>query len=110
MGLLIKTALQSPNISIFGTYTHAGWSYAATDGMGAAEILALEVAGANECGKRVLSIARELGLKEGESIDTGGLRLAVGATPTAHAAGAEWGAARENAGVARGKMVGRVEL
>lgn len=106
---LIRAAAQSPIISIFGTYTHANFSYASKTAQTAAEILALEVASANDVAKRVLEILKETGCSQNK-LDQDGLRLAVGATPTAHAAHGEFDAAREKAGVGKGRLVGKVEL
>ncbi|KAL7010337.1 hypothetical protein EMMF5_000360 [Cystobasidiomycetes sp. EMM_F5] len=109
MDLLIKTAAQSPHVSIFGTYTHASFSYTSKSGQTAADYLALEVASANNVAKRVLQVLKEVGAGP-EKLEEGGLRLAVGATPTAHAAHGEWEEARARAGVAQGQLVGKVEL
>ena len=110
MAKLIETALKSPNISIFGTYTHANFSYNSRDIDAAAKILALEIRSANDCAKQILEISDGFGGTGRNRLDPGGLRLAVGATPTAHAAHKAWKSAREKAGVAQGDLVGRVEL
>lgn len=109
MQRLIEAALRSPHISLFGTYAHAGFSYASRDGASAAEYLAREVAGVNEAARRVLETAGSLGLEEKLPRDAR-LVLAVGATPTAHAAGPVWDEARRAAGVSDSELVGRIEL
>lgn len=105
----MRYALQSPAVSIFGTYTHAGFSYGARDGHSAAQILAQEVAAANDTAKRVIELAKELQVSASK-FDRDGLRLAVGATPTAHAVYGEWEVARQQAGIGQDQLVGRVEL
>lgn len=110
MAALIKVSLQAPHTTVYGTYTHANFSYSAKDGQTAAQYLAQEVAAANDCAKRVLQIAKDLNIDVSSSVHQGALKLAVGATPTAHAAGVEWEDARAKAGVAQGQLVGKVEL
>lgn len=110
MAALIKSALSAPHVSIYGTYTHANFSYGAKDGATAAQYLAQEISAANDCARRLLSTAEQLQAKTTDKLYEGTLRLAVGATPTANAAGEQWEEARKEAGVAKDQLVGRVEL
>lgn len=110
MAELISSALQAPHIAIYGTYTHANFSYGAKDALTAAQYLAQEIAAANSCAKRLLQIAEKLHIATENKLFEGTLRLAVGATPTANAAGEQWEEARARAGVAKDQLVGRVEL
>lgn len=107
---LLKAALSAEHIVIYGTYTHANFSYNAKDGRAAAQYLAQEISAANDCAKHLLDLVKELGLKAEVTLHEGTLRLAVGATPTANAAGQQWEEARAKAGVAQGQLVGKVEL
>lgn len=107
---LITAILTTPSVSLFGTYTHAGFSYASKDGQTAADILAREVAGANEGAKVVFEMAKTISADVHAKLQKQGLRLAVGATPTAHAAGPEWAGARDKAGIGRDDLIGEVEL
>lgn len=109
---LIHTALDSPNVRIFGTYAHAGHSYSAKSPMSAAEFLALEVSSVNAAARIVLDLASKHSSPANELGNNGKLVLAVGATPTAHASksDAEWKAAQEKAGITADKLCGSVEL
>lgn len=107
---LLTTALRAEHIVIYGTYTHANFSYSAKDGETAARYLAQEISAANDCAKHLLALVDELGLKANETLYEGTLRLAVGATPTANAAGDQWEEERAKAGVAKENLVGKVEL
>lgn len=110
MAELITSALQASHIAIYGTYTHANFSYGAKDGLTAAQYLAQEISAANNCAKRLLEIAKTLNVEVENKLFEGTLRLAVGATPTANAAGEQWEEARAKAGVAKDQLVGKVEL
>lgn len=110
MAELITSALRAPHMAIYGTYTHANFSYSAKDGETAAQYLAQEISAANDCGKQLLDMADKLGAKPEKKVFEGTLRLAVGATPTANAAGEQWEEARTKAGVAKEQLVGKVEL
>lgn len=110
MGNLITSALQAPHVIIYGTYTHANFSYGAKDGATAAQYLAQEISAANACAKRLLALADQHGIKTVDTLHEGALRLAVGATPTANAAGEQWEEARTAAGISKEQLVGKVEL
>lgn len=116
MSNLIKAALTSPHLRLFGVYAHAGHSYSARTTGSAAEFLALEVSSTNNSAKVVERIASELHIdrasKMGASPEDNKLVLAVGATPTAHAAqtDAAWPSVRTKHGVTTEQLVGPVEL
>lgn len=110
MTSLLKAALQASHIKVYGTYTHANFSYTATDGQTAAKYLGQEIAAANACAKHLLNLVKEFQTNAADKLHEGRLRLAVGATPTANAAAAEWAEARAQAGVGNGDLVGEVEL
>lgn len=110
---LITKALRSPNVHVFGTYAHAGHSYAAKDPQSAAEYLATEVSSVNEVAKTVYKVAQTLSIDSQKTLgDNGRLTLSVGATPTAHAAQTqdEWHQVRTKAGILDSQLVGSVEL
>lgn len=113
---LVKAAFSSPNVRLFGTYSHAGHSYAAKSTVSAAEYLALEVSSVNKAAKLVMQIASELNVdknnKLGDPASDGKLTLAVGATPTAHAAQTkeEWASIRSKHSITEDQLVGHIEL
>lgn len=83
---LLSVILASPTISLYGFYCHAGNSYASTSLPQASSILSAEV--------EVVNTAAGLALAMLSSSPSYGARdqpfvLAVGSTPTAHAASAE---------------------
>ncbi|KAL8290148.1 hypothetical protein RQP46_003087 [Phenoliferia psychrophenolica] len=74
---LLRAALASPAVDVFGFYSHFGQSYASQGEKEAAEFFAGEVA----CVNSAASVALSLGAKPSKPFV-----LSVGATPTAHAA------------------------
>jgi hypothetical protein len=110
MTALIKSALTASHAVVYGTYTHANFSYSAKDAQTAAQYLAQEIAAANSCAKHLIALAEELKVDTATTLHEGTLRLAVGATPTANAAGPQWEEARTKAGVAQEQLVGKIEL
>lgn len=107
---LITAILTTPCTSLYGCYTHSGFAYASRDGQMAVDYLAQEVRGANEGAKVAYEIAKTLGDDLFDGLRIRGLRLAVGSTPTAHAAGPAWTAARRLAGIEEKDLVGEIEL
>ena len=83
---LLSTLLASPAISLHGFYCHAGNSYASTSLSQASSILSAEVEAVNTAAGlalAVLSGSPRYGARDQPFV------LAVGSTPTAHAASAE---------------------
>ncbi|KAI9068236.1 hypothetical protein FKP32DRAFT_1619073 [Trametes sanguinea] len=80
---LVRSVLDSPSISLYGFYTHAGHSYASTSFAEASDFLLAEVNAVNAAASLALSIiANTPGMPEQKEPFV----LSVGATPTAHAA------------------------
>ncbi|CAL1695700.1 unnamed protein product [Somion occarium] len=79
---LLEVALESPVLTVFGFYCHAGHSYSSTSPEAASKFLTAEVNAVNDAAK--LALARS----SSPSNDTQFI-LSVGSTPTAHAATAE---------------------
>ena len=107
---LMTLALTSPHIRILGTYTHANFSYNARTAGTAAADLAKEISAANAVARDLMGLADELGVDLQAKFVDGKPRLAVGATPTAHAAGPAWEAERQRAGITDNELVGNIEL
>ncbi|OSD03126.1 hypothetical protein PYCCODRAFT_1451702 [Trametes coccinea BRFM310] len=80
---LVRSVLDSPSISLYGFYTHAGHSYASTSFAEASDFLLAEVNAVNSAAALALSIiANTPGMPDQKEPFV----LSVGATPTAHAA------------------------
>lgn len=99
--------MQSPNIRIYGTYTHANFSYNARNSDDAVAALVKELVEVDK-GARTLLGSTETAQRD-RFVD-GQPRLAIGATPTAHAAAANWQSALRMAGVNVEDLIGKVEL
>lgn len=77
----------SPVISVYGFYSHAGQSYASTSFKAASTFLSAEVDAVNAAAGLALSMIQGMpGAGTGRSAP---FVLAVGSTPTAHAANVE---------------------
>lgn len=78
---LMKAALDCSHcLEIFGTYTHAGYSYDSRNASEAANVLCQEVTAANDCARLFRKVESETG-----TIRKTLLKIAIGATPTAWA-------------------------
>ena len=82
---LLDLLLVSQIVSIYGFYCHAGQSYGSKSFENASAFLSTEVEAVNDAARIALVARNKLGLKA--VIDP--YILAVGSTPTAHAATAE---------------------
>jgi hypothetical protein len=82
----LKSLFDSPAISVYGFYIHAGNSYASTSASQAASFLSSEVHAVNEAAEIALPI---LAASPNATAHNQPFVLSVGSTPTAHAATAE---------------------
>ncbi|KAJ7660064.1 putative serine dehydratase domain-containing protein [Mycena rosella] len=82
----LKSLFDSPAISVYGFYIHAGNAYASTSSSDAASFLSSEVHAVNEAAGIALPI---LSASLNASAHNQPFILSVGSTPTAHAATAE---------------------
>ncbi|CCL99046.1 uncharacterized protein FIBRA_01055 [Fibroporia radiculosa] len=82
---LLTTVFSSPVISVYGFYSHAGNSYGSTSMSEAASFLSLEIQAVNDAAGLALSILAE----QNRTGRQEPFVLAIGATPTAHAATAK---------------------
>ncbi|KAJ7128066.1 putative serine dehydratase domain-containing protein [Mycena filopes] len=82
----LKSLFDSPAISVYGFYIHAGNAYASTSAADAASFLSSEVHAVNAAAEIALSL---LAASSNASAHNQPFILSVGSTPTAHAATAE---------------------
>lgn len=82
----LKSLFDSPAISVYGFYIHAGNAYASTSASQAASFLSSEVHAVNSAAGIALPI---LASSQNEAAHNQPFVLSVGSTPTAHAATAE---------------------
>ncbi|KAJ7039820.1 putative serine dehydratase domain-containing protein [Mycena alexandri] len=82
----LKSLFESPAISVYGFYIHAGNAYASTSASDAASFLSSEVHAVNEAAGIALPI---LATSSNANAHNQPFILSVGSTPTAHAATAE---------------------
>lgn len=82
---LLELILISPAIELYGFYCHAGQSYGSRSFENASAFLSVEVEAVNEAAGLALTMRRKQGLESPPKPYV----LAVGSTPTAHAATAE---------------------
>jgi hypothetical protein len=83
---------------------HAGNSYDARDATSAVDWLQKEIEGANACARQIKSLAKA------KEVPTWNLRLAVGATPTAHVADETLAAFQKKAATLANDLEGTIEL
>lgn len=83
---LLTTVFSSTAVSVYGFYTHAGQSYASTSLTEASSFLSVEVDAVNAAAGLALALLQG---KPGAAPRNDPFVLAVGSTPTAHAATAE---------------------
>ncbi|KAI0682690.1 hypothetical protein BC835DRAFT_1298348 [Cytidiella melzeri] len=83
---LLTSVFTSTAVSVYGFYTHAGQSYASTSLPEASSFLSTEVAAVNTAAGLALSLLQET---PGVAPRSSRFVLAVGSTPTAHAASAD---------------------
>ena len=81
---LLKLALSSSNIAVYGFYCHAGNSYASRSPDEAATFLSAELDAVNTAAFAAKTLLTRMGFS-----DYGPFILSVGSTPTAHSATVE---------------------